>query len=655
MRVVREHIYFIGACVFIAVGASASPASADELTEAFQLAGAEGTPEELRIWELVEYERFVKAREDAEKYLAEHPDSFVAELSLGVAQHFGEANFPMALFHLQHALELFEARFGPEPPPDQPWRWHARILRELVRTHADLEHYDQQLVFIERYNTRYTPLLIAERAWPLMKKREFDLARMAAEEGLATDDPYQVERALNAICTIEFEMGHDAESYEACRDAVDFGRDRFGSASVVDLSNYAEAARSIFRFDEVEQILIEATRARQSWYGSPWIDLADLYMRAGRFAEALSALREVPRHRAARPPHVRNADRNEARRSLASFLLLMGKPGDALRVTGKALVLPDRRSHNSRDPEQDRAIVALVDTLARSMQAEIIIEQSVAHPFYVRWWARAKAHWERFQAWMSAQQVGRFLNDEQRLVGTFAIGTASSAVTPPWLIGELVRILGPGVTQAAIDSAARLDSREGASAYYDAFGAEAALAQRRYDEATVLARRALRTLQPGEALLRERVRAILGRSLSDPREATAIYEEVLATDPGLFRRLRWALPVRVEHSDTELDELVADALGRSPRFDDSDDGLRIEVRSGRACLFGRTGAAWGCSDAEPQAGESETEYTQRIVDSFHSVVFSPRVDLSRIDINSLDGSNRTLRDPDQLLLEPSVP
>ena len=189
MRVVREHIYSIGACVFIAVAAPASPASADELTEAFQLAGAEGTPEELRIWELVEYERFVKAREDAEKYLAEHPDSFVAELSLGVAQHFGEANFPMALFHLQHALELFEARFGPEPPPDQPWRWHARILRELSRTHADLEHYDQQLVFIERYNTRYTPLLIAERAWPLMKKREFDLARMAAEEGLEPMTP----------------------------------------------------------------------------------------------------------------------------------------------------------------------------------------------------------------------------------------------------------------------------------------------------------------------------------------------------------------------------------------------------------------------------------------------------------------------------------
>lgn len=641
----------VAAYAFVAAAMHASPACADELTEAFQFAGAEGAPEELRIWDLVERNRFVKAREEAEKYLADHPESFVAMLGLGVAQHYGEANFPMALFHLQRALELFEARFGPEPLIEQPWRWHARILAQLARTHADLEHYDQELAFMERYNARYTPQLKAERAWPLMKKREFELARVAAEEGLATGDPYQVERALNALCSIEFEMGHDEGGYEACSEAVEYGREHFGGPSVVDLSNYAEAARSVFRFDEAEQLLIEGTNARQSWYGNPWLDLADLYMRAGRFAEALSALREVPRHRAARPPHARDADRNEGRRSLASFLLLMGRPDEALRVTDKALVLPDRRSHNSRDPEQDRAIVALVDTQARSMEAEIMVEQSVARPFYLRWWARAKAQWQRFQSWMSARQVARFLDDDQRLVGTFAVGTARSAVTPPWLIGELVSVLGPGVTRAAIDRAARTDTREGASAYYDAIGAEVALAQRRYDDAAILARQAVQTLQPGDALLRERARAILGRSMSDPRASAAVYEEVLGTDPGLFRRLGWALPARIESSAAELDELVASALRRSPRFEDSDDGLRIEVRGGRACLSGRTGAAWGCSGAEPRAGESKTDYAQRIVDSFHQVVFSPRVDLSRIDINSLDGSNRTIRDPAELMLE----
>jgi len=41
-----------------------------------------------------------------------------------------------------------------------------------------------------------------------------------------------------------------------------------------------------------------------------------------------------------------------------------------------------------------------------------------------------------------------------------------------------------------------------------------------------------------------------------------------------------------------------------------------------------------------------------VVNSFHRAIFSPRVDLSRIDINSLDGSNRVTRNPLDALLEP---
>jgi hypothetical protein len=91
---------------------------------------------------------------------------------------------------------------------------------------------------------------------------------------------------------------------------------------------------------------------------------------------------------------------------------------------------------------------------------------------------------------------------------------------------------------------------------------------------------------------------------------------------------------------------------RSPRFESSNDGLRIQVDGGRICLFGRTGTAWGCSEAALEEGESGASRAQRIVDSFHEAIFSPRVDLSRIDINSLDGSNRVTRNPLDFLLAP---
>jgi tetratricopeptide (TPR) repeat protein len=638
--------------VMMAVALCASLAGAEDMVASLLLEGEEAEGEELALWELVERQRYVKAREDAEEYLAEHPNSYVAHLVLGMAQHYGEANFPKALFHETHALRLFEALEGVQPTPSQPWRWHARILVGLTHAHGGLEHYDEQLGLMYRYNELYTPQLKAELAWPLMKKRQFDEARLAAEDGLATGDPYQIERAKNALCAIEFEAGDDAKSYEVCADAVEYGSSHFGSATAVDLGNYAEAARAVFRFDEAERLLTEASKSGLSWYGNPWLELADLYMRAGRFAEALSALREVPRHRASRPAHVRDSDRNEARRSLAAFLLLMGRPDEALRITDKAAVLPDRRAHNSRDPQQDRSIVALLDRQARLTLAEMTVERATAKPFYLRWWARGEALWLRFEAWMSARQVARFLDDEARLVGTFAIGTARSAVMPPWLLGELIGALGPGVVRAAIADVAKEDPRRGATAYYGAVLAEVSLAQRDYEQATEHAQQALKGLQPGDALLRQRVVAVLASSLSDPRETTALYEEVLAADPGLFRRLGWALPVEVQSSNTEIDRALAKAVMRSPRFERSSNGLRIQVDGAQICLFGRTGTAWGCSEAELAENETGDSYAQRIVDSFHDEIFSPRVDLSRIDINSLDGSNRVTRNPLDMLLAP---
>jgi len=278
------------------------------------------------------------------------------------------------------------------------------------------------------------------------------------------------------------------------------------------------------------------------------------------------------------------------------------------------------------------------------------LERVTARPLYVRWWARAQALWIRFQAWMSARQVARFLDDEDRLVGTFAVGTARSAVMPPWLLGELIGALGPGVVRAAVEEVSLEDPRDGAVPYHESVLAEVALAQREYAEAIAHAERALQRLQPGDALLRERVRGVLAKALSDPREATALYEEVLSTDPGLFRRMGWALPVAIDSSDAEIDRALAKALMRSPRFERSSDGLRIQVDGAKICLFGRSGAAWGCSEVEFDEDETQESYTQRIVDSFHAEIFSPRVDLSRIDINSLDGSNRVTRNPLDMLV-----
>lgn len=621
----------------------------DPLAEALAHAAMQGedaTPDELEAWRLAASGRHIKAREHAERVVERDPASYVGHFILGFVQHYGEANFPRALFHHQEAHRLWRVKHGEPAGPDAPWRWHARILQELAFTHGDLEHHAEKVRYIAEYNELYDPKMLAEQAWPLMKMGRYDEARAAARMGLADGSPRQVEVALNALCAVEFEAGNDGASYEACKQALDFGRLQPGGANAVDLTNFSEAARSLFKLDEAERIALEATEARVAWYGNPWLELAELYTREGRFAEALHALEQVPRYRAKRPPHVRDADRNEGRRALSAFFVVAGRPADAVAITGKALVAPDRRAHNSRDPNQDLAIAALLDRRARLMQAEMIDEQASGRPFWENLGRWAEASWLRIQAWTSGRQAAKLLADDERFVGTFKIGTSKSAILPPWLAGELVEVAGPGVVREAVRRAREGDGREEARPYYDAFEAEAALASGDDARAIELAIRALDRLGPAEALLRARVHAIEAEAhwrRGDLRRALPSYEQAFQIDPGVFRRMGLEIPVRVEGASGAIAEDVADAIAWSPRFDEGDHGLTVRITAdavnAEVCLLGASGSVLGCGDAAPEQQESPDDFAARIADRFHRRAFAPRVDLSVTDVNSLDGSN----------------
>ncbi|MFN7701738.1 MAG: hypothetical protein ACK5U8_27850, partial [Deltaproteobacteria bacterium] len=380
--------------------------------------------------------------------------------------HYGEANFPRSLYHLRQARTLFGQRHAEPPIAGQPWRWHASILRELVWAHGDLEQYEEQLAVAARYNELYQPHLMAETSWPLMKLRRFDEARRAAQLGEASGDAIQREIALNARCAIEFEAGDETRSYAACRAALDLRGANPDTQSAVDFTNFAEAARSVFRLEEAEEDGLLAAQAQLSWYGNPYVELTELYVREARFAEALAMMREVNPYRLRRPPHVQDADRNEARRTLGELFLALGRGEDAVRITTKAMLAPDRRAHNSRDPSQDLAISALLDRAARRLRAAELDQSTLGAPLHERALALVQGLGLRAEAWSSGRQAARALSDVSRLVGTFQVGRARSAVTPPWLVGELVDVHGPGVVVAAVRRARRDDPREGAPAYY---------------------------------------------------------------------------------------------------------------------------------------------------------------------------------------------
>jgi tetratricopeptide (TPR) repeat protein len=266
----------------------------------------------------------------------------------------------------------------------------------------------------------------------------------------------------------------------------------------------------------------------------------------------------------------------------------------------------------------------------------------------------------RAEAWSSGRQAARALSDESRLVGTFQVGRARSAVTPPWLVGELVDVLGPGVVVAAVRRARRDDPREGAPAYYDAFEAEAALAAGDPERAWELSQRATAGLPRAEALLLARVSAVAAgaaRALGRREDALAAFDQAMQVDPGVFVRMGVSLPARISSRGGELPAQAASLLAWSPRFDQEDLGLRLEVEGDasrlRICLsshLGTSGAQYACTDTAREATEDDDAFAARAVAQLHRDAFAPRVDLSQTDANGLDGSNTVSRQPLDTLL-----
>jgi hypothetical protein len=279
------------------------------------------------------------------------------------------------------------------------------------------------------------------------------------------------------------------------------------------------------------------------------------------------------------------------------------------------------------------------------------METAAVRPWYEapKYWLEAESL--RWDARQSGAKVERLLADDAHLIGSFRIGAASAAIMPPWLLGELVSVLGAGVVREAVARAAHQDHRTGASAYYDAVEAEAAWHAGDEREAEQLARRALAELGPSEVLLQARLMAIAADAAyqrGDLASARTKYGSAFDRDPGVMRRLGLALPVEVRSSGGEASEDVADLLAGSPRFESEDGGLGLRVTGDetavRVCLAGDKAQLLACADVKRKSAEDEGDFSRRAAKEALDQLFAPKVDLSQSDINSLDGQNLSGRD-----------
>ena len=103
---------------------------------------------------------------------------------------------------------------------------------------------------------------------------------------------------------------------------------------------------------------------------------------------------------------------------------------------------------------------ALLDRAARRMQVELEQEVAAMHRFPYFRLSTLKAAWWWIQSWVSERKVARLLSKDGRTHGIFLIGRRESAIMPPWLAGDLVEILGAGVTMKILAELKRAHQAE---------------------------------------------------------------------------------------------------------------------------------------------------------------------------------------------------
>lgn len=648
----------IGALVFATL--TATPAFAQDDLDGFELPGAAracfgmlGITEEraLAICDALALKENVKAREFAQRWIAEQPGSAAAQFALAEVLVRVEGNLARALFHLTRAEELTNYSSLGRAMASGGAEWHYLTLSQLSYVHQLMGNQQASLDYLDKIESVYGQEVESFRGWPLIKMQKWDEARESANKVLATsNDTRERSRAWNTLCAVELASLRPAESLEACDNSISedeaAAQGDNGELDTVYLLNASEVSLSMLRMDEAEDYLTRASRyIDPESVGDPWIYLLYLYMNQGRFDEALSALSSMLVWRDSQEPIVGVMNRAEHFLVSAAFLILAGYPEDAATLSATALNQPDRTGSYSADEAQKDSIAALINHMANQTAYEAKLEEATWLDFPESLDARAEALALRFKAWRSGRHAASLFADSQVLQNRLRPYAPLDVHIPEWVEPELVTILGEGVISSILEQ-----TRDGGAfslneGYYYAYHAEIA-AQKRQDARTIEnAGRAMGLLPPQEVLLRARLSARIADAawrIGETEIALNNYEQAMAWDPSIFRRLGLSLPVRISGVDDEFVQQVIDYVESSPRFHNHADGLSLEVfpqNDLTICLSTRGGSPLSCVQMGGFDDTLELTPAQQLVKEFHFQTFGPGFDISQAQRMALLGNS----------------
>lgn len=597
----------------------------------------DGTEDEKAALGFYDQGKHIEAREKATFVLATDPESFIGTFVMAAVYFHLEANLPRALFTLRKAMKQLEDAYGVPPDDAEAERWHRRLLKVEGWILSDMDDRQGQIENLDRYNALYKPSREVEYMWPLLKLRRYDEAIAIGKKLIYSDNTWERRRAYNGLMAVEDERRNRKASY----DWGLAGYENTQGKSCIINSNLGLASRRAFKLDEAERYDKEALKTEDGTCPtSPYAQLTTVYLIQGEFQKSLSALEEL--RKVPRTPDERIQNEMTIKGRLVELLYALGQLDEAAQRTTEIMRQPDRAGTTSASPESIELANAVLHWAVLDARLEVLRERAA-----VRTLQDAFEIWNEIRSLLLERWQTRRLAIRLSTLDHLLIDTVSPYYSDvmPWYAGAMIEMLGRGlVTKVATAARARdVDFPRESSGFYDYLLGELAWRHGDHAEAKRLALKALDELPVREISLRWRIQGWLADChwhLGEVAEARRHWHELLRSQPAVFRHLGLALPAKIEVQGGRRAEEARDRLRGSPRLASGEAGFGVRIAEVQGalqlCLFGEGGFQYACHVAE-KIGENDEEALVEALDGFHGKAFSPKLELTQKDINSLDG------------------
>ena len=613
-----------------------------------------GDSRALEICDALELRENIKARELAEKWVRNEPDSPAAQFALAEILATIEGNLPRALFHLIRAENLTDFKSIDAAFNSGQMQWHYLTLSQLSYVYQLMGDQLKSLEYLDKISSIYQLDVESSRGWPLIKLKQYEAARESAQRVLETsNNPIERARAWNTLCVVELASLAPVESTFACDQTIDEEgaiSDQANDYDTVYLTNASEVALSLLQLQKAENYLDRATRVlNPDSVADPWIYKLFLTLSQGRFDEARDALSRMLIWREQQKPLINVMNRAEHFLVSANFLMLAGYPEDAVNLSQAALNEPDRNGSYSADDAQKDAFAALVNMVANRIEYQIQLETLPGKNFFESIKHRLKMEVLSFNAWQAERQAASLFADSEVLQNRLRPYAPLDVHIPEWLESEIVNIMGTGVISAALEESKANGAFQLNEGYYHAYSTEINALNKNPIPTISAANHALTLLPHQEILLRARMSARLGQAywaLNNHEEALNNYEDAYRKDPTIIRRIETSIPVVFSNDGTDFSQIAEGYLKKSPRFFENANGFLMEIKATpdlSVCLRTRAQEILSCYTAEAAEDQSSEWNARELTNLFHQDTFGLGIQISKAQRSILLGSSVILR------------